>query len=72
MNAIRARAGLGPMVFQDGVPAAGAIVRASHILDLRNAMNAALFPNPVYAHPALAIGDIVRAEDIQELRNFAR
>jgi hypothetical protein len=59
-------------VFQDGVPAAGAVIRASHIIDLRNALNAAVFPNPVYAHPGLAIGDVVRAEDIQELRNYAR
>jgi hypothetical protein len=61
-----------PIVFQDGVPAAGAVIRASHIIDLRNALNAAVFPNPVYAHPGLAIGDVVRAEDIQELRNYAR
>jgi hypothetical protein len=72
VNAVRARAGLGPMVFQDGVPAFGAVIRASHIINLRNALNAALFPNPVYARPALAIGDVVTAVDVQELRNYAR
>jgi hypothetical protein len=75
VNAVRARAGLAPILFQDGVPATGAVIRASHIIDLRNALNAAVFPNPVYAHPGLAIGDVVRAEDIEdikELRNYAR
>jgi endoglucanase len=71
VNAMRARAGLGPVAFQDGTPAAGLIVRASHIIDLRNALNAALFPNPAYANPVVA-GSVVRAVDIQELRNFAR
>jgi hypothetical protein len=39
---------------------------------LRNALNATVFPNPVYARPGLAVGDVVRAQDIQELRNYAR
>jgi endoglucanase len=72
VNAVRARAGLAPLVFGDGVPAPGTVIRASHIIDLRNALNAALFPNPAYTDPALAPGNAVRAVHIQELRTYAR
>lgn len=41
VNALRALGGLGAMTFTQGAPAAGATIKASHIDDLRDALNEA-------------------------------
>lgn len=70
INSVRARAGLAAMAFRDGTPAAGGVVRASQIIDLRIALNEAIFPNPAYT--PLAAGDLIRASHLEELRNVIR
>ncbi len=73
VNALRANAGLAP--FQYDNLFAGALVRATHLAALRNALTEArqaLGMVPASYTDAAAAGTIVKAVQIQELRELAR
>ena len=71
-NAARAAAGLAPHPFS-AAPTIGALVRATHITELRTALSGVFtafsIPAPVFTDPSLTIGNAIKAAHIQELRN---
>lgn len=72
VNAARAAAGLTPHTFSTA-PTIGALVRATHIGELRTALSGVFtafsIPAPVYTDPSLTAGNAIKAAHIQELRN---
>ena len=71
-NQLRVAAGLGNQSWGEAI-AAGGFVRASHITELRSALAPALSAlgssAPTYTDPNLAVGDVIKLEHIEELRN---
>jgi ELWxxDGT repeat protein len=71
-NAARAAAGLAPYAFSTA-PTIGALVRATHITELRTALSSAFTalsaPAPVFTDASLTAGNAIRSAHIQELRN---
>jgi hypothetical protein len=72
---LRARQSLGAFAYTDALPP-GARIKASHIVELRNALAAVYaalaLPAPAYTDPALTAGMVVKAAHIAQLRAAAR
>ncbi|HEX8617355.1 MAG TPA: hypothetical protein VF911_07205, partial [Thermoanaerobaculia bacterium] len=75
INNARALAGLQPFAFSTAPPI-GALVRATHITELRSALvpvfTALNLPQPVYTDSTLGAGKQIKAAHIQELRKAVK
>lgn len=76
VNAVRVTAGLSTEVFTDpSITIGSTVIRSLHITEIRNALTPALGPLgitfPAFANSASA-GTLVRAADVQEIRNIVK